>query len=102
RASSVGEGGSDRDRLGAMNLVERGERRAGQHRVDRAAAIFGDGGAVIARAKPNVEATKDTRGNAARATKEAVREGRERCGADRIGTRGGLSGGFGEGHSLAV
>ena len=66
-----------------MDLVDGHQPRAGQHRVDRAAAVLGDRGAVVAAAPADVEAGDHALRDAAAPAEEAVRHAVERGGADR-------------------
>ena len=63
--------------------MDRDQGCAGQHRLDRAAAILGDGRTVVVRAEADVEAGEYARRDAAFPTEEAVGDAIERAGVAR-------------------
>ena len=61
-----------------MDLIDAGERRAGQDRVGGEAAVGLDGLRIVAAAQPAIEAGDRARRNAARAAEKSVRHAVER------------------------
>ena len=64
---------ADDDRLGRMDLVDAGQRRAREDRVGGDAAVGLDRFGIVAAAKPAIEPHNITHGNSAGAPEEAMR-----------------------------
>ena len=73
-AGVVGPGRGRVDGVGRMDLVDGDEPGAGRDRLDRAAAILGDGVAVVVRAEADIEAGADALRHAAAPAEKAVRD----------------------------
>jgi hypothetical protein len=83
RSRVVGEGLGRDHRFGRMDLVDRDQRGPRQDGVHRAAAIFGDGVAVVARAETDIQPGQDAGRDAAFTTKEAMGNAVEGAGLER-------------------
>ncbi len=80
----VGPRLNGRDSIGRMDLVDRCQRRAGQHCGNGAPPILLDGIRVVVGSMANLQARDDPARNAAPPGKEAVRDTREGFGLDRL------------------
>src|SRR3546814_3978928 len=80
RVRVIGIGRGYGDSGGAVDLVKGHEPGGWMYGVDCAPAVFGDCGAIVARAEAHVQAGQYAGGNAATPTEKAVRNGSKRSG----------------------
>src|SRR3546814_12850545 len=87
-ARVIGIGRGYGDSVGAVDLVKGHEPGGWMYGGDCAPAVFGDCGAIVARAEAHVQAGQYAGGNAATPTEKAVRNGSKRSGTDHFDTVG--------------